>query len=339
MAHHLENDVNWMNMLDLNQMSVFIKVVQEGSFTAAARNLNIPKSRVSRMITDLEDKLSLRLLERTTREIRPTDIGLQYYEQYKPLFEEITDIHERISDNQKEPSGHLRVSAPVGLAIDMMGYWMASFREKYPLIDLEIVFNDGDIHLIRDGFDVGFALGHLEDSSLIARKVDDTDPILCASPDFLKKHGTIEHPNQLKNLPWIKTGSRNGFSHRACFINKVSGERLEVEQPSAVTVNHLEIAKHHMLAGQGVAITSTFMTYEELSEGRLEILLPDWQIEQEPFYLVFPSGKHQPKKVRAFIDYFIAKSNELDELIKQIDDANEEDRLVLLKKMIKEQKI
>ncbi|GAA6134865.1 LysR family transcriptional regulator [Oceaniserpentilla sp. 4NH20-0058] len=326
-------------MLDLNQMSVFIRVVQDGSFTAAARSLSIPKSRVSRMITDLEDKLSLRLLERTTREIRPTDIGLQYYEQYKPLFEEIIDIHERISDNQKEPSGHLRVSAPVGLAIDMMGYWMASFKETYPLIDLEIVFNDGNIHLIRDGFDVGFALGHLEDSSLIARKVDDTDPILCASPEFIKKYGPFDHPEQLKNVPWIKTGTRNGFSHRASFIHKESGERIEINQPSSVTVNHLEIAKHHMLAGQGVAITSTFLTYEALTEGRLQILLPQWQIEQEPFYLVFPSGKHQPKKVRAFIDHFIAKSNELDELIKQFDSSTEDDRLVLLKKLIVEKRI
>lgn len=326
-------------MLDLNQMSVFIKVVQEGSFTAAARSLGIPKSRVSRMITDLEDKLSVRMLERTTREIRPTDIGLQYFEQYKPLFEEISDIHERISDNQKEPSGQLRVSAPVGLAIDMMGYWLASFKEAYPLIEIEMVFNDGNIHLIRDGFDVGFALGHLEDSSLIARKVDDTDPILCASPSFLEKHGEINHPNDLINLPWIKTGSRNGFSHRACFIHKQTGERIEIQQQSAVTVNHLEIAKHHMLAGQGVAISSTFMTYEALSEGRLQVLLPDWQIEQEPFYLIFPSGKHQPKKVRAFIDYFIQKSNELDELIKQIDGANEQDKLVLLKKLMRDSQL
>lgn len=326
-------------MLDLNQMSVFIKVVQEGSFTGAARSLNIPKSRVSRMITDLEDKLSVRLLERTTREIRPTDIGIQYYEQYKPLFEEISDIHERISDNQKEPSGHLRVSAPVGLAIDIMGYWMASFKATYPKIDLEIVFNDGNIHLIRDGFDVGFALGQLEDSSLIARKVDDTDPILCASTEFIKQHEPITHPNQLSDLPWIKAGTSDGFSHRACFTHKQTGERIEIKQNSAVTVNHLEIAKHHMLAGQGVAITSTFMTYEELTDGRLEILLPDWQIEQEPFYLVFPSGKHQPKKVRAFIDHFIAKSNDLDELIKQIDDANEQDKLVLFKKFLAGNKV
>jgi DNA-binding transcriptional LysR family regulator len=314
-------------MLDLNQMSVFIKVVQEGSFTAAARNLDMPKSRVSRMITDLEDKLSVRLLERTTREVRPTDIGVQYYEQYKPLFEEIIDIHERISDRQKDASGHLRISAPVGFAIELMGRWMADFKSTHPLIDIEMVFNDGELHLIRDGYDVGFVMGQLEDSSLIARKLDDTDPIICASPGFVKQHGPFTHPEQLNTVPWIEMGSKKGYTHNACFVHKETGERLDVKQHSAVTVNHNEIAKQHIIAGQGVGISSTFMSYEDIANGRLNVILPDWQIEQEPLYMVFPSGKHQPKKVRAFIDFFIERSKELEDLMKQCINCDETDQL------------
>jgi len=301
-------------MLDLNQMSVFIKVVQEGSFTAAARSLEMPKSRVSRMITDLEDKLSVRLLERTTREVRPTDIGLQYYEQYKPLFAEILNIHEQISDTQKEPSGHLRISAPVGFAIDIMGSWMAQFKAENPQINIEMVFNDGELHLIRDGFDVGFVIGQLEDSSLIARKLDDTDPIICASPKFIEQHGPFTHPEQLNHVPWVEMGSRKGHTHNACFIHKETNEQLEVKQHSAITVNHNEIAKQHIIAGQGVGISSTLMIYEDIASKRLEVILPDWQIVQEPLYMVFPSGKHQPKKVRAFIDFFIERSKELEHL-------------------------
>jgi len=323
LAHHLAKLNVWITMLDLNQMSVFIKVVQEGSFTAAARSLDIPKSRVSRMITDLEDKLSVRLLERTTREVRPTDIGLQYFEQYKPIFEEISDIHERISDKQKEPSGHLKITAPVGFAIEVMGRWLADFKQLHPTIDIEMVFNDGEVHLIRDGYDVGFAIGKLEDSSLIARKIDDTDPVICASPEFIKQYGPFTHPEQLNSVPWIEMGSRKGFTHNACFIHKDSGERIEVERHSAVTVNHHEIAKHHIMAGHGVGIGSTFMHYEEIMDGRLETILQDWCIEQEPLYLVFPSGKHQPKKVRAFIDFFIQRSSELDELLNECSDLND----------------
>ncbi len=326
-------------MLDLNQMSVFIKVVQEGSFTAAARNLDMPKSRVSRMITDLEEKLSIRLLERTTREVRPTDVGLQYYEQYKPLFEEISDIHERIADKQKDASGHLRISAPVGFAIDLMGRWMAAFKDAYPDISIELVFNDGDVHLIRDGFDVGFALGKLEDSSLIARKVDDTDPVLCASPAYIKKYGPFTHPSQLNDIPWVEFGSRKGYSHNACFIHKQTGERLELEQNSSVIVNHHEIAKHHMTAGHGVSISSTFMVYEEILDGTLEILLPEWQIEQEPLYLVFPGGKHQPKKVRAFIDFFIEKSNELEKLMDECSEYSDQDQLAHFRKCLIEKRL
>ncbi|MGR6874777.1 LysR family transcriptional regulator [Pseudomonas sp. HK3] len=319
-------------MLDLNQMSVFIKVVQEGSFTAAARNLNMPKSRVSRMITDLEDKLSVRLLERTTREVRPTDVGLQYYEQYKPLFEEIVDIHERISDKQKDASGHLRITAPVGFAIDIMGRWMAGFKKAYPLIDIELIFNDGDVHLIRDGFDVGFAIGKQEDSSLIARKIDDTDPVICASPAYIEQYGPFNHPDQLNDIPWVEFGSRNGYSHSSVFINNTTNERLEVKKHSSVVVNHHEIHKQHMLAGQGVGISSTFMTYKEIIDGKLVPILPQWQIEQEPLFLVFPSGKHQPKKVRSFIDFFIQASKELELLMNECENCSNAEQLLSIKK-------
>jgi len=318
-------------MLDLNQMSVFIRVVQEGSFTGAAKSLDMPKSRVSRMITDLEDKLNIRLLERTTREVRPTDVGLQYYEEYKPLFEEIDDIHLRISDNQSEPSGLLRIAAPVGFAMDVMGKWMAEFKALYPLVDMELVFMDGDVHLIRDGFDVGFAMGHLQDSTLIARKFDDTDPMLCASPEYVEKHGPITHPNQLNDLSWVVLGSRQGYSHNTVFVNKQTGERVEIDPKPAVTVNHHEVALHHLLAGQGIAINAAFFIYEQLLSGNLVTLLPDWEVEQEPLHLVFPSGRHQAKKVRAFIDFFMSRIQEVQNLMEECAHLSPEEQGKLLR--------
>ena len=323
-----------MSMLDLNQMSVFIRVVQEGSFTGAARALGIPKSRVSRMITDLEDKLNVRLLERTTREVRPTDVGLQYFEQYKPIFEEISDIHAKISDHQSEPSGLLRVAAPVSFALDVMGRWIAEFKDLYPLVDIELVFVDGNIHLIRDGFDVGFALGHLQDSTLIARKFDDTDPILCASPSFLEQHGPIDHPSQLNELPWVMIGSRDGYIHSAIFVNKTTGERIEVQPKATVLVNHHEVARHHILAGHGVAINGMFFIYEQVLKGELNVLLPEWEVVQEPLHLIFPSGRHQAKKVRAFIDFFMGKSQLMKEVMAAHEHLSPEEQGKLLKELM-----
>lgn len=313
-------------MLDLNQMSVFIRVVQEGSFTGAAKALGIPKSRVSRMITDLEDKLSVRLLERTTREVHATDVGLQYYTEYKPLFEEITDIHSRISDHQSEPSGLLRIAAPVGFALDIMGKWMAEFKSQYPKIDIELNFSDNELNLVRDGFDLAFAFGHLEDSSLIARKFDDSDPVLLATPDFIQKHGPITHPNQLHKLPWIVTGTRNGYTHARIFKNKNTGEVVEVDHGEAVMVNHHQVALHHILASQGVSLAVTLFTFEHIYNGELEVLLPEWEVIQEPLYLVFPSGRHQAKKVRAFINFFMEKSDSINVLMDQMNDLPPEDR-------------
>jgi DNA-binding transcriptional LysR family regulator len=313
-------------MLDLNQMSVFIKVVLEGSFTGAAKSLGMPKSRVSRMITDLEDKLGVRLLERTTREVHATDVGLQYYQQYKPLFEEIDDIHSKISDQQSEPSGLLRIAAPVSFAFDALGQWMAEFKRQFPKVDLEIVFSDTELNLVRDGFDIAFAFGQLEDSSLIARKFDETESILVASPEFIKEYGPLTHPEQLSHVPWIKIGTRNGFSHSGVFVNKHTGEKVDVSQHNSVLVNHPQVAIHHLLAGQGASLTATLFIFEQLNSGELEIILPDWEVIQEPLQLLFPSGRHQAKKVRAFIDFFMEKANELNLLLEKMDQLSPEER-------------
>jgi DNA-binding transcriptional LysR family regulator len=313
-------------MLDLNQMSVFIKVVQEGSFTGAAKALGAPKSRVSRMIKDLESKLSVRLLERTTREVHTTDIGLQYYQQYKPLFEEINEIHSRISDNQTETSGLLRIAAPVSFAVDVLGKWMAEFKHKYPKVNLEMVYSDNEPNLVRDGFDIAFAFGQLEDSSLIARKFDETESVLLATPQFIKQYGPFNHPDQLAHIPWIETGTRNGFIHASIFTHKQTGERINVNYEGAVLVNHHQVALQHVLASQGVAIGATLFSFEHIHNGDLEVILPDWEIIQEPMHLIFPSGRHQAKRVRAFIDFFMAKSNEINAIMDTTGPLSPEER-------------
>lgn len=321
-------------MLDLNQMAVFIRVVQEGSFTGAARSLNIPKSRVSRMITDLEDKLSLRLLERTTREVRATDVGLQYYEQFKPLFEEITDIHARISDDQTAPNGVLRITAPVGFAVAVMGKLTSEFKERYPEIDLELVFNNRDTNLIRDGYDCGFVVGDMEDSSLIARKFDDTDPVLVASPEFIKRHGPFEHPDQLSHVPWVSLGSREEHIHSTDLKNKASGEHISPVVHNSILVNHHDVALEHIIAGQGVAVAASFFAYEAILDGRLQVILPDWEVAHEPLYLVFPSGRHLSKKVRAFVDFFMEKSEEMRNLMEGVNHLSKEEQVAALQSFL-----
>ncbi|EAT12622.1 LysR family transcriptional regulator [Bermanella marisrubri] len=324
-------------MLDLNQMSVFIAVVKEGSFTGAARQLGIPKSRVSRMITDLEDKLNARLLERTTREVRPTDIGLEYYQEYKPLFEEISDIHSRISDRSQKPSGHLRICAPVSFAFSAMGRWMAEFKSHYPEVEVELVFSDGDVHLVRDGFDIGFAIGELEDSSLIARKFDETSPVLCASPDFVKRYGPFNHPEQLREVPWVIIGSRHGHRHNTEFTHPETGETVEIEPDCSVMVNHQEVAIHHLTASQGLSVTAAFFAYEQLLRGELQILLANWKIKQEPLQLVFPSGRHQAKKVRAFIDFFMEKTNKMHALMEKCAHLSQEQQAKQLREYLEQE--
>lgn len=296
-------------MLDLNQMAVFVRVVQERSFTAAAKVLGMPKSRVSRMITDLEEKLGMRLLQRTTREVHPTEIGQQYFEQYESLFNEIHDIHHRIQDDQTAPSGLLKVAAPVGIAIDLIGQWNAEFIARYPKIDLELEFTDREVNLVREGFDCGFSVGELADSSLIARRLDYTDPLLCATPELIQQLGNIQHPADLSTLPWIKFGTRQD-KNKLTFVHRNTGEETEVKLTPKVTVNHHTAAMPHVLLGQGFTMTSIFFSAQEIADGTLVSLLPDWQIKQEEVCLVFPSGRYQSKKLRAFIDFYLEKATD-----------------------------
>lgn len=296
-------------MLDLNQMAVFVRVVQERSFTAAAKVLGMPKSRVSRMITDLEEKLGMRLLQRTTREVHPTDVGQQYFEQYEPLFDEIHNIHSRILDDQTAPSGLLKVAAPVGFAVDLLGRWNAEFLSRYPKIELELEYTDREVNLVREGFDCGFVVGELQDSSLIARRLDDTDPIICATTVFLQQYPAIKHPADLHELPWVKFGTRQD-KNKLTLIHRSSGEEVQVKLNPRITVNHHHAAMQHTLADQGLLITSVFFSAEEMLKGKLTPVLPDWAIKQEEVCLVFPSGRYISKKLRAFVDFYLEKTDE-----------------------------
>lgn len=299
-------------MLDLNQMAVFVRVVQERSFTAAAKVLGMPKSRVSRMITDLEEKLGMRLLQRTTREVHPTDVGQQYFEQYEPLFDEIHNIHSRILDDQTAPSGLLKVAAPVGFAIDLLGRWNAEFLGRYPKIELELEYTDHEVNLVREGFDCGFVVGELQDSSLIARRLDDTDSIICATREFLQQYPQITHPSALNELPWVKFGTRQD-KNKLTMHHRLTGEEVQVKLSPRITVNHHHAALQHTLADQGLLITSVFFSAEEILKGKLIPILPDWKIAQEEVCLVFPSGRYVSKKLRAFIDFYLEKTNEFQE--------------------------
>src|SRR5688572_7199212 len=185
------------NQMDLNEISVFLKVVQAGSFTQAAAQLGIPNSTASARVSALERRLGVTLLQRTTRKLRLTEAGETYFRRAAQGLEQIVEAETEVSASQRAPQGMLRVTAPIDLGATCLAGLISAFREKYPAVSVELVFTDRFVDLVAEGVDVAVRAGKLRDSALIARKVGLAEWIPTASPAYLKKAGTPRHPREL----------------------------------------------------------------------------------------------------------------------------------------------
>ncbi|WP_370218186.1 LysR substrate-binding domain-containing protein [Thalassolituus sp.] len=182
---------------DLNEMAIFVHVVEAGSFTGAARHLGLPKSTVSRKITQLEERLGVRLIQRTTRSLRLTDTGNAYYNQCARILGEIEEANIAVTRMQSTPTGTLRITAPVLFGSTVLSGLIADYCDQHPQVTVDMALSDQKLDLVQDGIDVAFRVGTLEDSSLIGRHLGDVRSLLCASPEYIKKHGELQHPDTL----------------------------------------------------------------------------------------------------------------------------------------------
>ena len=223
-------------MLDLNQLTVFIRVVDEGSFTAAGKALGMPKSRVSRMVADLEASLGARLLQRTTRQLSMTEVGSAYYSRCRHLVHEIIEAHEMISDREGNPQGLLRIAVPMMAGSGVMGHYFARYQAQYPDVRLEVIHTDRPVNLIQEGFDLGVYLGDLPDSSLIARTLAESDSVLCAAPSYLARVGRPLHPHDLVQMRCVKIGEGSQPQTYELTHNE-TGEVVEVKVEPTISTN------------------------------------------------------------------------------------------------------
>lgn len=308
--------------LDLNQLQVFLKVIDEGGFTAAGRALGIPKSRVSRMVSDLEANLGVRLLQRTTRQSSLTEIGEAYYKRCHGLVAQISQAHEEISDQASSAMGMLRVAVSIADGSDVMGHHLSIFQSKFPDIRLEVVHMDNPINLVQEGFDLGIYIGELPDSSLVARTLTHSQSLLCASPDFLARHPELVHPRDLQDMVCVKNGT--GFlPEEYHFVKRASDESIRVRVPVNISTNMMGGVVSSVIHGAGVAELPMILAADPVLEGRLVPVLNDWELKQRPISLAYPSRSYLPNKVRYFIDFLVHQAQQLDALIDNVDDPVE----------------
>ncbi len=287
---------------DLNDILVFTQVADAGSFTAAAKALDLPKSTVSRRVARLEESLGVRLLHRTTRRLNLTDAGRTLQESGTRIMSELADAQAAVTDMHAQPRGRLRITAPVELPV--MPRLVTDFLDLYPDVHIELDLTNRYVDLVEEGVDVAIRAGRLADSSLIARKLADTCGTLVASPAYIDSRGAPQSIEDLADHDCVIFGP--GSANGAWRLNGPHGP-VKVAIKGRISVNHLALVKHAAIAGFGIALLPTIMVADEIAAGHLRIVLPQSSPPPSSLWAVTPSRKHVSPVVRAFLDFLTAQ--------------------------------
>ena len=282
----------------IGQIHLFVKVVETGGFTAAARELGVPKSTVSRQIARLEDRLGVRLLERTTRALRTTEVGQAFYERCRGIVSDMGEAEAAVTQAQVVPQGTLRLSAPLTFGYLFLGELVSRFLLEYPELHVEVSLSDRKVDLIEEGYDVAIRAGTLGDSSMIARRLGSAEGVICASPTYLAARGTPTRPEDLKDHDCLLYQYQSSSSWRVGDTNvPVSGRLVS---------NNGDILRAAAVAGLGIANAPRFILGPELRAGRLVPVLQDHEQSNAGVWALYPHNRHLSAKVRAFVDFAVA---------------------------------
>lgn len=286
-------------MQDLNEMAIFAVVVSAGSFTKAADKLKLPKSTVSRKVSQLERRIGVRLINRTTRNLKPTETGKVYYQHCLKMLEQAEEADRVVNNMQSEPSGLLRISTPLAFGTPFFVSTIKAFLDQYPKVNIELIADNKSLDMLEQEIDIAFRIGPLADSSLVTRNLGTARLSLCASPTYLAKHGT---PARIEDLDQYDCISHPGAPWT--FIR--SGQEVQIEPRSRMIANDMEMIKSMALEGMGIAAVPQILLSEDVRNGKLVHLLPDTPFAERTFYLVYPSRREPPSKVMAFTEFMFS---------------------------------
>jgi DNA-binding transcriptional LysR family regulator len=292
-----------MSLDHLAAMAIFAKVVETKSFTAAARDLGISKSAVSKQVSGLEDRLGARLLNRTTRRLALTEIGAAFYDRCSRLVAEAEEAELEVTRMTAEPRGELKVNVPFSFGISHVAPKLCGFLQQHPGVSLDITLDDRYVDLVADGYDLAIRIGNLADSSLIARKLATTRVLLVASPEYWAKRGMPQAPRDLANHECLIYSYR-----RMGNVWQFGTETVRVS--GRVQANNGDVLRQAAVAGHGVVVSPSFIVWEDMQAGRLVPALEAYEPPPLGIYAVYPHSRHLSAKVRAFVDYLAAQYGE-----------------------------
>ncbi|MEZ0232749.1 MAG: LysR family transcriptional regulator [Methylophilaceae bacterium] len=292
--------------IEPNDLLLFARVVDDGSFTKAAENLNIPKSTLSRRVAALESQLGERLLLRTTRKLTVTDFGNAVLLHAHQVTAEVDATLALTQHRQLEPSGRLRISMPGDFAVDVLGELITDFIKRYPAIALEIDISPRRVDIIGENFDLAIRIGNLpDDASLAARRIAVFSMGLYASPAYLKRHGTPPEPEALMEHDALHLLARN--REPVPWQLQRGEEHWHGTPPGRATINSPALLVHLARSGSGIAIIGEYAAEPYIASGELVEVLGDWRLPTATAWAVFPGRRLMPARTRAFLDALQAK--------------------------------
>lgn len=287
--------------VEANDLLLFARIVESGSFSRAAQRVDLPKSTVSRRIAQLEAKLGERLLQRTTRKLVLTEFGASLLEHARKVVEEVEAAGALAQHRQLAPSGRLRISMPGDFASLGLATIMASFMDRYPAVTLELDLSPRRVDLVAENFDIAIRMGDLpDDSSLAARRVALEHVGLYAAPSYIARRGLPEHPDDLLQHDLLCLLSRAGGAQP--WILTRGKTRWERELPARMTANSPDLLARMACTGAGIAASSTRFANPPLEKGQLVRVLPEWELPSVTGWAVFPGRRLMAAKTRAFLD-------------------------------------
>lgn len=283
----------------------FVRVVDAGSISAAAQRSETAKSAVSRRLAELEQNLGVQLLHRTTRRLHLTDTGRGFYERAVRILADLEEAEAAVSAAHGELRGRLRVAAPMSFGLLHLGPAINAFAARHPELSFDLDFNDRQIDLLREGVDVGIRIAQLADSTLIARRLAPVRAVLCASAEYLQRHGHPQTPHDLAG-------------HRCLLYSNVPdparwwyrgdhGEDTAVTVAEAMRCNNGDQLCRAAVAGLGIVNTPTFIAHGALAAGDLVPVLADYQWRGTDAYVIYPHTRHLSRRVRAFVDFLVQR--------------------------------
>ena len=298
--------------MDLDNLQIFIEVVRRGSFAAVARDRDVNPSSISRSVAMLENELGVLLFQRSTRQLEITEAGELYLERIEPIVEELQRARDLAADISAHPRGRLRITAPVTFGQIAIVPHLPELTTRYPDLSIELILQDSVDDLLAEHFDIALRLGPLRDSAFIASRLCGMDFVVCASPAWLEKHGEPKKPEQIAGQDCL-VFPLAGFNSNWRFRDS-QGVITEVAVRSRCSISNARALKECCVAGMGLTLLPQWVVWRELRDGVLRRILPGYDASGNDFesaaWLLYPSRRYLPLKVRVFVDFLKGKFSE-----------------------------